>query len=55
MKSTGHCCKPEILLGTLMILEQIERYQAEALILDHLPIEALLGIVCYTKRRKNNA
>lgn len=29
--------------------EQIERYQAEALILDHLPIEALLGIVCYTK------
>ncbi|WP_320837102.1 DUF4433 domain-containing protein [Zhongshania sp.] len=28
--------------------EQIERYQAEALIHHHLPIQALLGAVCYT-------
>jgi hypothetical protein len=28
---------------------KIERYQAEALIHRHLPINALLGIICYTK------
>lgn len=28
--------------------EQIERYQAEALVYEHLSIEALLGVVCYT-------
>lgn len=28
--------------------EQIERYQAEALVHGHLPIEALVGVVCYT-------
>lgn len=28
--------------------EQIERYQAEALVFQHLPIEGLVGIVCYT-------
>jgi hypothetical protein len=28
--------------------EQIERYQAEALIFNHLPVKALLGVVCYT-------
>ncbi|MEQ1592975.1 MAG: DUF4433 domain-containing protein [Thiobacillaceae bacterium] len=28
--------------------EQIERYQAEALVYQHLPIQALLGVVCYT-------
>ena len=28
--------------------EQIERYQAEALVHRHVPIEALVGIVCYT-------
>ena len=28
--------------------EKVERYQAEALIHQHVPIEALLGAVCYT-------
>lgn len=28
--------------------EQIERYQAEALVYGHLPVEALVGVVCYT-------
>jgi hypothetical protein len=32
--------------------EQIERYQAEALVYQHLPIEGLLGIVCYTDELK---
>ncbi len=27
---------------------QIERYQAEALVYEHLPTAALLGIICYT-------
>jgi hypothetical protein len=31
---------------------QIERYQAEALIHQHCPIESLLGIVCYTEELK---
>ncbi len=29
--------------------EKIERYQAEALIYQHVPMQALLGIVCYTQ------
>ncbi|ELX8380031.1 DUF4433 domain-containing protein [Providencia vermicola] len=29
--------------------EKVERYQAEALIYKHVPMEALLGAVCYTK------
>ncbi|ADE16436.1 conserved hypothetical protein [Nitrosococcus halophilus Nc 4] len=29
--------------------EKIERYQAEALVHQSLPVQALLGIVCYTK------
>ena len=29
--------------------EKLERYQAEALVYDHLPAEALLGIICYTE------
>lgn len=29
-------------------LRKIERYQAEALIYNKMPIEALLGIICYT-------
>lgn len=33
--------------------EQIERYQAEALVYGYLPIGALLGIVCYTKDVKS--
>lgn len=32
---------------------QFERYQAEALIHQHLPISALLGIVCYTEQLKS--
>lgn len=31
---------------------QIEHYQAEALVHQHLPIEGLVGIVCYTKELK---
>ncbi len=34
--------------------EQIERYQAEALVHRHLPIEALVGIVCYTDAVKTS-
>ncbi len=32
--------------------EQIERYQAEALVHGHLPIKALEGVVCYTDKTK---
>ncbi|SFC49615.1 protein of unknown function [Kushneria avicenniae] len=32
--------------------EKIERYQAEALIHEHVPIEALLGAICYTPEVK---
>jgi len=28
--------------------EKIERYQAEALVYQHLPVEAVIGLVCYT-------
>lgn len=28
--------------------EKVERYQAEALIHGHMPIAALMGVVCYT-------
>lgn len=31
---------------------QIERYQAEALIYRHLPIDGLLGAICYTETMK---
>jgi len=30
--------------------EKVERYQAEALIHQHVPIQALLGVICYNKR-----
>lgn len=33
-------------------LEKIERYQAEALAYTHVPVEALLGIVCYNQTVK---
>lgn len=33
---------------------KMERYQAEALIFKHLPINGLLGIVCYTEELKHN-
>jgi hypothetical protein len=33
---------------------KMERYQAEALIHQHLPIEGLIGIVCYTEQLKQN-
>lgn len=32
---------------------KFERYQAEALVYNHLPVEALLGIVCYTSDTEN--
>lgn len=32
--------------------EQIERYQAEALVHRHVPIAGLIGIICYTKAVK---
>lgn len=34
-------------------LSKLERYQAEALIHQHCPIEALLGVVCYNEEIKN--
>lgn len=34
--------------------EQIERYQAEALVHQHLPVAGLLGVVCYTDTVKND-
>ncbi len=34
--------------------EQIERYQAEALVHKHLPVEGLVGIICYTDKVKNS-
>lgn len=33
--------------------EQIERYQAEALVHNHLPVTGLVGIICYTDAVKN--
>ncbi len=33
--------------------EQIERYQAEALVYQHVPVTGLLGVVCYTDTVKN--
>lgn len=33
---------------------KMERYQAEALVFQHLPIEGLIGIVCFTDRLKQN-
>lgn len=33
--------------------EQIERYQAEALVHRYLPIEGLLGVVCFTPAVKD--
>jgi hypothetical protein len=35
-------------------LAKFERYQAEALIHQHLPVEGLLGIVCYTETLKQH-
>lgn len=31
---------------------KMERYQAEALIFQHLPIQGILGVVCYTEKMK---
>ena len=33
---------------------KMERYQAEALIYQHLPVNGLLGVVCYTEQLKLN-
>lgn len=35
-------------------LRKMERYQAEALIFKHLPINGILGIVCYTEQLKHD-
>lgn len=32
---------------------KLERYQAEALVHDRLPVESFIGIVCYTEKVKN--
>ena len=32
--------------------EQIERYQAEALVYQHLPVDGLIGVICYTEQIK---
>lgn len=32
--------------------EQFERYEAEALVHNHLPVNGLLGLVCYTEQMK---
>lgn len=34
--------------------EQIERYQAEALVHRHVPIAGLIGIICYTRAVKDD-
>jgi hypothetical protein len=34
--------------------KKMERYQAEALIFQHLPIQGILGIVCYTEELKQS-
>lgn len=34
--------------------EKIERYQAEALVHQHVSIDAVMGLVCYTEKVKNN-
>ncbi len=33
---------------------QFERYQAEALIYQHMPTDALIGVICYTDAIKSN-
>jgi hypothetical protein len=33
---------------------KMERYQAEALVFQHLPIQGLLGIICYTEALKQS-
>lgn len=32
--------------------EQFERYQAEALVYKHMPVSALIGVICYTDKVK---
>jgi len=31
-------------------LRKFERYQAEALVHKHLPVQGLIGVICYTER-----
>lgn len=33
-------------------LRKVERYQAEALVYNHLPVEGLIGVICYTEEIK---
>ena len=35
-------------------LRKMERYQAEALVYHHLPVDALVGVVCYTELLKKS-
>nr|WKF57741.1 hypothetical protein HUO10_002234 [Paraburkholderia busanensis] len=35
-------------------LAKFERYQAEALIHEHVPVSGLLGVVCYTNEMKKH-
>lgn len=34
-------------------LRKVERYQAEALVYEHLPVNGLIGIICYTEELKS--
>ena len=34
--------------------DKVERYQAEALVAQHLPVTSLLGVVCYTDELKSD-
>ncbi len=34
--------------------EKVERYQAEALVYRHLPVNALIGMICYDEQTENN-
>ncbi len=34
-------------------LDKVERYQAEALVYRHLPVDALLGIACHSNSEKD--
>jgi len=49
---TGLCFNAGISPGIMTTLAKLERYQAEALVFKHCPINALLGVVCYTDQSK---
>ena len=47
IRSTGTCFSDEISATTRDDPSKKERYQAEALVHKHLPVDALSGLVCY--------